>query len=74
MSDKDIGHLMGQQEALEKEIANLRSDIKTLFQQQECILRKLSGGKGFLLGILVMSGGVGAAVASLFAKITGGSN
>ena len=72
MNERETGEFIARQEAMAKQICKLEKVVVDLHKQQEELFRKMSSGRGFILGLSIASGTVGAGVASLFAKLTGG--
>ena len=69
MSDREIGELAANQHAMKDQIGELKEIVEEMRKQQELIFRKFSSGRGFVVGLMFASGGIGAAVASVFNKI-----
>jgi hypothetical protein len=70
-TDVSIGKLIATQEALSEQIGKLELSVATLRGQQEKLFRKLSMGKGFVVGLTVASGGIGAIITTVISKLTG---
>ena len=73
MDERETGRFIANQEAMGKQICKLEKTVADLHKQQEELFRKMSSGRGFILGLSIASGATGAGVASLFAKLTGGN-
>lgn len=73
ISDREFGELIATQKATAAQVRKLEKVVINLHKQQEELFRKMSSGRGFIMGLMIASGGAGAAVASIFSKITGGN-
>lgn len=73
MTEREAGEFIATQEAMAEQIKDLKISVAAVHKQQQIIINKLSAGRGFIVGLLIASGGIGATAATALSKFIGGS-